>query len=183
MAGVEGTGTAIVLSGVSSAGKTSIGRALQRRLRRVAVFVPADDLDLPRPSRALDGLAIPDLLDLQDRLESLYFGLLAAAARRGFHAIGEVFLSSPAQLSRCRVELAEVPRLLVRVTTPAGIAERRERQRGDRHPGTVKGHLANDHLGDEFDLVLDTAGCTPEEAADRVVRRIEGRDGSLGSGR
>lgn len=172
-AGVDDRGVAILLSGVSSAGKTTIGKALQRRLDRLAVFVPADDLDLPRPSKSLDGRSDSELFALQDRLESLYLAVLVTIASRGFHAIGEVFISAPEQRERYRRELAPVQHLLVRVTAPPDVVQARERARGDRYSGTAAGHLARDRSGGGFDVVLDTALLSSESAADLVVARIQ----------
>lgn len=162
--------------------RTSIGKALQRGLERLAVFVPADDLELPRPAKALDGRSSAELLGLQDRLESLYVAMLVTIASRGFHAIGELFISSPAQLARYRCELSDVPNLLVRVTARPDVVESREEARGNRFVGTAAGHLARDAPGDGFDLVVDTSALSIESAAALVIesiQAIERRDPTL----
>ena len=99
--------------------------------------------------------------------------MLVTIATRGFHAIGEVFISSPEQMRRYRDELTSVRYLIVRVTAPLEVVEARERVRANRHLGTAARQIGLDRVHDGFDLTLDAAHLSTEAAADMVISRLQ----------
>jgi chloramphenicol 3-O-phosphotransferase len=176
---LQGPGTVVVLTGPSSAGKTSIAEQVRRRTTRPAIFLDGDDLDLPEDSAAvahLRQLPLHDVAPMEAQFHVGYFEALAAFANAGLHAIGEVLLKDAATYERLRAATAEVPSLTVVVRCDLDTRRRREQQRGDRQHGTVDWTTDLEWTPPDPDLTLDTQTLTPEQAADEIVRRLEQPD-------
>ena len=73
--------------------------------------------------------------------------------------------------------------LWVGVHCPVPVAEQRERERGDRTVGTVRGQYAVVHAHRTYDLDVDTSAATPRECAEAILAALESltsdRRGSL----
>lgn len=169
------TATVILLTGPSSAGKTSIGEALRRVLPRPTVFLNGDELDLPDDSeaqrwlRTLDPIAIPAL---EDQFHSGFYGALVAFAASGLHAVGEALFKKPAHLELFEAASAGATKLLIHVTCDEAILMRRELERGDREVGTAQRTAAQEWVPPRPDLVIDTAHVTAFEAAAAIRDRV-----------
>jgi chloramphenicol 3-O phosphotransferase len=65
--------------------------------------------------------------------------------------------------------------LWVGLHCPLPVLEQRERSRGDRRVGTVRGHHALVHSFRDYDVNLDTSVLNPEECAAAVVKEVRVR--------
>ena len=128
---------AVILSGPSSVGKTTIAHQLQRLAVRPAVFL-GDDVFVPSPSVVEDhiaALSAPEWSSWRDAFFRGYFEGLRAFVTNGFHAIGEVVFTDQARLDIAREVLADTPHLFVRVHCDTATRQARARARRDRPPG------------------------------------------------
>jgi chloramphenicol 3-O phosphotransferase len=58
---------------------------------------------------------------------------------------------------------------------PAGHAERRERERGDRSVGAARGHHGLVHTFKNYDVEVDTSVATSEECAQTILATLDAR--------
>ena len=56
---------------------------------------------------------------------------------------------------------------------PLPVAEQRERERGDRTVGTVRGQYAVVHAHRTYDLNADTSAATPRQCAEAILAALE----------
>jgi chloramphenicol 3-O phosphotransferase len=77
------------------------------------------------------------------------------------------------QLLRAAVDiLTDLPVLFVGLRLPREVAERRERERGDRGPGGAAAFYDLVHVHAVYDLELDTSRLSPEECALRIKESL-----------
>ncbi len=188
-------GKIIYLNGTSSAGKTTLARALQDRLPVPYLSVSLDTFtpmfprqyvavipfDLPIPPLAREGILLRH--ELRDgRL--LMENPLGPAARRfitgfrhairvlaatGNNVIVDDVLQEPELRAECVAILAGLPLLFVGVRCPTPIAAQRERERGDRLLGLAAWQAERVHRGAIYDVEVDTSLLDPDECAERIV--------------
>ena len=65
--------------------------------------------------------------------------------------------------------------LWVGVHCPLAIAEQRERERGDRIVGTVRGQHALVHTFRKYDIDIDTSVAAPQECAEAILAVLDAR--------
>jgi chloramphenicol 3-O phosphotransferase len=174
----------IFLNGCTSAGKTTLARALQHRLPGVWLHIGIDVGIAMLAERYFDH---PDGLwfdkDAQG-LVRLNFGFAAltalAAYRRGAAAIAatgvdliidEVLIPSDF-LADWQAVLPDVPLLMVGVHCDLVELERREAARGDRVIGQARGQLGQVHAHIVYDLEVDTGASSIEACAEAIAARI-----------
>ena len=63
------------------------------------------------------------------------------------------------------------------VHCPLALAEQRERERGDRIVGTVRGQHAVVHTFRNYDVDIDTSVATPRECAEAILAVLDARPG------
>src|SRR5687768_7742720 len=126
-------GTILVLSGTSSAGKTSIARELQEVLEGPWFGLGIDQFFGLIPER--------HWAKADERVVSGMFGCAATLARLGSNVIIDAVLYGP-RLAECVAVLRELPVLFVGVRCPLEVAQRRELERGDRTPGQAANQIA-----------------------------------------
>jgi chloramphenicol 3-O phosphotransferase len=61
------------------------------------------------------------------------------------------------------------------VHCPLAIAEQRERERGDRLVGTVRGQHVLVHTFRKYDADVDTSVATPQECAEAILAVLDAR--------
>lgn len=178
------TGRVILLNGTSSAGKTTLARAIQDESATPVVYWGIDILfglvppnwgggrDLSREGfwydRA-DGVVVVRYGPVGLRM--LRSGQVAAAAfaRGGDDLVIDELLLAPELMASWQTALVGLDVLLVRVTCPLAEAERRERGRRNP-PGLARGHFHAVHEhGVPYDLTVDTTTGTPTELARSVL--------------
>jgi chloramphenicol 3-O phosphotransferase len=193
-------GNIVFLNGTSSAGKTSISRALQNimptpMLRTgldhfcagvpISLFVCVDE-EGEHPAEVaaeVDGwlevyrdgtlVELPRVGPVGKRLLAGMYQAIAAVARAGNDVIMDDMIYDPEVLRSAVVALKDLPVLFVGVHVPVDIARQRELDRGDRSPGGAAIFLEHVHAHGTYDLELDTSMLTPEECAARIKTSLE----------
>lgn len=159
----------ILLSGASSAGKTSVVVELTRLLGPDRTTVTGFDAVLARVrSRHLLVLRRTKLLVAAHKQA-------VRAASPGRHVVIDTTLMTRGALEDAGLRLrGQLGALFVGVKPPLEVSERWESLRGDRPAGHARRHyqLVHYDLAPQYDLVLDTSRMTPAEAAQRVMRRL-----------
>ena len=159
-------GTIIVLNGASSAGKTTLARALQGVLAAPSLYVAGDTfvgMLPPGPFDAPSYLAVMALLP----------AFAASAASLGLNVVVDHLLSTRTWLKECAEHLAPHRAFLVGVRCSLEELERRERERGDRRVGAARAQLPFVHAHADYDVEVDTSAAPPEECARLIARRAE----------
>jgi chloramphenicol 3-O phosphotransferase len=181
-------GRVIFLNGTSSAGKTTLARAIQDESPTPFVYWGLDTLFGMVPPKWGGGRDGPlsregfwydrsgDAVVIrygQVGRRLLRSACVAAAgfARRGDDLVIDEMLLSPDIMTDWKFALGGLRVLLVRVTCPLDVAEERERDR--RHPiGLARGHFRTVHQHEEpYDMTLDTTTDTPAALARAVLPR------------
>jgi chloramphenicol 3-O phosphotransferase len=169
--------TAVVLNGTSSSGKTTIARALQELAPRRFLNFSIDSILYTLPPRDLDRIMSGgDLGDL--RIPELVRAFYSCA--RQLLELGHDLVLDHAVTARYHAELlleatAGHEVLLIGLECPTEVLRSRERARGDRREGMAELQQRTIHSWLEYDLLLDSAALTPEEAAARIVEALRTR--------
>ena len=173
------TGTVIFINGTSSSGKTSLVRALQQRLEQPYVDLGIDRFIFALPKRYLERPMWDDVLGHADRAgatgEALVTGMhhaSAAAARAGLNVIADHVLVELAWVQESARLFCDMPAYLVGIQCPLELLEERERSRKDRTLGQARTQFGVIHRYTIYDIEVDTAACSPEECAERVLARL-----------
>lgn len=181
-------GRVIFLNGTSSAGKTTLARAIQDESPTPFVYWGLDTLFSMVPPKwggGRDGRLSREgfWYDRSGDVVVIRYGQVgrrmlrtacvaaAAFARRGDDLVIDEMLLSPDIMTDWKFALGGLRVLMVRVTCPLDVAEERERDR--RHPlGLARGHFRTVHEHDvHYDMTLDTTTDTPAALARAVLPR------------
>jgi chloramphenicol 3-O phosphotransferase len=171
----------IVLNGVSSSGKTTIGRSLQAMLLPAAwLLLGIDDLIRAMPDEGLeDGSLLhigetgqveigPGWRDLE---ASWYIGVAAMVANGTCVIVDEVFLGGRSTQDRMRAAFAGLRMLWVGVQCDRDVARAREARRPDRVVGMAAYQAAVVHEDVGYDMTVDTSRSSPESCAATILPR------------
>jgi chloramphenicol 3-O phosphotransferase len=174
----------ILLNGSTSAGKTSIGRALQARLPEPYLLFGIDHVFpwLP-PSlcetregywfeRTADG-AMP--IFVGEGFLSVTRGwrrMVRAGVDAGLRLIVDDVLFDPRFLPDWQVVLAGCDVLMVGVRCDLAELQRREKARGDRGIGQALSQHEIAHAGVTYDLEVDTTATSAEICAAAILARL-----------
>ena len=173
----------IYLNGASSAGKSSIARALHEQLEDLYLDVPLDVFlwMVPPHGWEREGGAIMTppqdehglLVEFGPLCQSLFSGFhrsLGALASSGNNLIVDDVLLERHWLSEAVEALAAHEVCFVGVRCPVNIAEERERARDDRIVGTARGQFDQVHAHGVYDVEVDTSKLAPEACAERILK-------------
>lgn len=190
----------VVLNGGSSAGKSTIARAVQAGLSTPFLIFGVDTLiDAMPPALSTDPTDPMDLTDLTDptdpadpaglvitddgqvlpgaefrRLENGWYRGLAEMARAGVGVIlDEVFLGGAASQARVRAAFDGLRICWVAVRCDPAVAAAREAARGDRVAGMAALQAESVHLGVDYDLQVDSSALSLEVCARLIVAAVE----------
>ena len=205
-----GQGNVVLLNGTSSAGKSSIARALQEIMEAPYLHTGLDHFLARVPPRCFavsdgvdpaatdyfllvyrggaartvgeraEGVAVYADGTLADvrigpgglrRLAGMYRGIAALAAA-GVDVIVDDVIHDRRVLAAAVEALRDAPVLFVGLRVPREVAERRERERGDRGPGGAAAFYDLVHAHGVYDLELDTAAADPTECARRIKQAL-----------
>lgn len=162
----------LLVNGASSAGKTTLCRALQDEMDEPCLYLSPDTL-----------LFTPGVLPLWGRFDGSsswpgsrrrvfdgFFRSLAAFAEAGNLVIADIVLEDAAQFGDLRRAVAVCDVLFVGLHCPLDLLQRREIARGDRRLGDAATDFATVHTFSDYDL-----GCDATEAAEENARLIVAR--------
>jgi chloramphenicol 3-O phosphotransferase len=149
-------GAVILLNGASSAGKTTVARALQQQLDVPLWHLSIDHL---RESGAWPMARIrAGEFDWHGTRETFFEGFhraIPAIAAAGNHLVVEHIVETEAWLDRLLTLLDGLDVFFVGVHCPLAELERRERARGDRPIGDARRDFESVHSFVVYDLELD----------------------------
>lgn len=109
-------------------------------------------------------------------VEKVHLGFeyaIPALARAGNRIIVDYPFHYPDSLPRCLELVSEYRVLYVGVFCPVEALEQRERARGDRKIGLARYQASVVHLNSEYDVEADTHQLSPNQAAQKVISRLE----------
>ena len=167
----EPKGRIILLNGASSAGKSSIGRALLPLLPDPWFLVPVDAIGAIRSTvhtRVLDDAEISEMLR---RTRLGYHRSVAALASAGNDVIMDYPLSEQWRLADQLEILERYDVTLVEVRCSQEELDRRERDRGERPVGLARSQMMVYAYGD-CDIAVDTTSTGPDECAITIVKAL-----------
>jgi chloramphenicol 3-O phosphotransferase len=180
-------GRVVVLNGTSSSGKTTLARALQRRLEAADecwVVYSSDDFTPKLPPawikggkhtgrHAADGFVLEHVdgaFELRvgpvgHQILAAYRRAVAAAAHVGLNVIVDEVILTREEWDDWQVVLDGVEVLWVRVDIALDVVEARERERGDRMIGHARWQYDTVHRHATYGLTVDTGVLAPDAAA------------------
>src|SRR6266702_3468816 len=180
----------IVLNGTSSAGKTTLGKALQDILPTPYLLIGIDTVVFALPRRYVDELWTRELCRYEydgdriakivplPRYQAMVRGLhasVASLAGAGLDVIMDHCLVEPAWADDLLAAFAGLDLLRVGVVCPLAVVEERERSRGDRTLGWASAHYDVIHRYLPYDLTVDTSRADPSGCAEAVVAELARR--------
>jgi chloramphenicol 3-O phosphotransferase len=166
-------GTIILLNGVSSAGKTSLARALLDVLDGPYGHVSIDAFE----GMARQRLALPDAQDFYAAcLIPLLHGSAAAFAAAGVGVVVDTILTADSWIDDAAWRFAPFRTLFVGVHCAPAELRRRERVRRDRGGGRAEARLPLVHpliqTRGGYDLDVDTTTVAPEVCARQIAHHL-----------
>jgi chloramphenicol 3-O phosphotransferase len=177
----------ILLNGTSSAGKTSLARALQHQLPGLWLRLGVDHfLEMtPRKFHGVaagvqlvtqaDGTVPVRLGPIGEMVIESFHRAVSAVASAEVHVIVDDVLFEPQQLADWLCVLANHDVFFVGVRCRLAELESRERARGDREPGQARSQLGLVHVHDRYDYEVDTTSTGTEACAAAIVAALEQR--------
>ena len=167
-------GKIIFLNGTSSAGKTTLAKALQEKLQEPYYFLSFDSIRGMIPDKYRRGdFGVDVAWKLFFNAASWFNHSIKLFSDMGFNTVVEyTFEKSHKTLEECVELLHEYPVLFVHVTCPAEELRRREKERGDRQPGLAENLLKNLEPQDTYDITADTHNNSTEECADKIIETL-----------
>jgi chloramphenicol 3-O-phosphotransferase len=161
-------GKAILLCGVSSAGKTSLARAIQRQSSEVFYLLSIDDFISMAGERAIEADFARVVLEAVENL----CHTLRVLCDLGRNVIADVVCVNDGTetLAALIESMRQRPVLLVGVACDLVELERRERERGDRETGQARWQVEHAYGDMPSDLIADTTRESPEICAAAVLR-------------
>jgi len=163
----------IVLNGASSAGKTSIAKALQARLDAPYHHVQLDAFRAMEPPGYWDAWEqwAPGVLDI--KLAALCRAMHATVAEFSRHGQGVIFdtvIDKPDVWHYLQEDLAHCPVYLVGVVCSVEVLSHREQMRGDRKPGLAARQAPLVHADKAYDFQVDTTDCSADQCANEIAQ-------------
>lgn len=189
------SGTVIILNGPSVAGKSSIQKAIQDRMKTPYMAMGIDSILVAMmPQRYFLGQE-------EDRKEvlwgefsedetghplfHLFFGpkgrqviygmhdAIAAFAKNGNHVIVDHIQYEKEWMPHLVKTLEGIETYFVGVQLPLEVLESREEKRATSPKGHARSHYATVHEGVNYDLYVDSSKHSAEECAAQIVAHIE----------
>ncbi len=162
----------ILLNGVSSSGKSTVGRALQQVLPDPWFLFPVDALG---SMRSIEQTAAQSESEIEATLRRTCMGYHRAVAGLvsvGNHVIMDYPLSEPWRLRDLLDVLDGYDVTLVEVHCDAAELDRRERARGDRPLGLAASQVVCAH--EDRDISVDTTDTPPDACAHAIAESLPG---------
>ena len=154
-------GKIIFLNGVSSAGKSTLAKELQKRLAEPFLHLQLDAF--------IQMLPRTDDLDMFMRMVSGMNRSIAAMSEEQNNLIVDHVLVDKTLLDQCLQLLGARYVLFAGLSCPLEELERRERKRDTRRQGFARAQIKNIHQGKIYDIELDTYVLSVEECGEKVL--------------
>ena len=181
----------VLLNGTSSSGKTTLAKALQRRLPDPLLAIGIDTVVFALPGRWLDPPGWHEVFryagegdsltitagSLGDRLVAGLHRMVAGLADTGWDVVVDHVLLDVGWVKDAAATLAPYPLLSVGVRCPLAEVERREAARRDRTLGQARAQYESVHANVGYDVEVDTSQADPDECATTVAAAIAGHRG------
>ncbi|HMP39704.1 MAG TPA: AAA family ATPase [Roseiflexaceae bacterium] len=170
------SGQIIFLNGPSSAGKSTLAKAIQQQIDQPFWHVASDQFVAAQmlPARHAEGGDFAWHV-MRPRFFRAFHRCLPAIAGAEQNVIVDHVIEFEAWLYELVDLLAPYDVFFVGVYCPLEELERRERLRGDRMPGEARDHLQVVHSFAAYDATVDTSVATPAVHAADVIRAWHGR--------
>ncbi|MEM7018968.1 MAG: chloramphenicol phosphotransferase [Pseudomonadota bacterium] len=173
-------GQIIILNGTSSAGKTSIAKALQDVMDEVYIETGLDRFIWMMPSRYLRLPLWNDVLghathagEAGHHMVSGMHHAIAGLSRSGMNVVADHVMVEPAWVQECAELFSELPALFVGVRCELETLEQREKDRKDRTLGQAKAQYDLVHAHTVYDLEVDTANNSTEACVQQIVDYLQ----------
>jgi chloramphenicol 3-O phosphotransferase len=161
----------IVLNGASSAGKTSIARAIQCLADTPVLHASLDTFT--------DMFHWPAIADGEEKWECHRAGVanfhaaLPILASSRFPLVVDHVFEHPAWFDACCAALKGKKTYFVGVRCPISVLEAREKVRGDRRVGMARSQVDRVHEGKPYAMEVDTSIHSPEGCATEILKFVE----------
>jgi chloramphenicol 3-O phosphotransferase len=180
-------GQVIILNGVSSSGKTTLAKAIQKYGEDIWLHVAMDNFVAMLPDGSefdrdwfpvteveRDGVTLPHIGNGPGghNLLSQMRRLVKSLEQAGFNVLVDD-VADAAVIADYRRRLG-ASCFVIKVDAPLSELERRERERGDRLIGLAREQSSRVHEGIEYDFEVDTHAETPDALARQVLSAVGG---------
>ena len=169
-------GKIIFLNGVSSSGKTTIAKTLQKKLTEPYCLLNVDEFLHKMDERFLNDQEWLRAGGVEWIWKALgcFHKSIKLFSDTGLNVIADHVVQRQDWLDECLDLLRDNDVLFVHVTCPAEELSRREKERGDRQIGQgesqLKMLLPKDGV---YDITIDTFSSSKEECADEIIRLLD----------
>ena len=157
---------AIVLHGTTSAGKTSIARALQESATTPTFHVPMDAFACMSTRRHMRSDAE------RDEAFRLHCKCFRAAIRElvdsQFDLVLDLVLRDEAEFEACLASLSPRQVFVIGIYAPIEVLEERESLRNDRATGMAREQVGHSAYERAYAMRVNTSAASPQEAANRI---------------
>jgi len=181
-------GKIILLNGASSAGKSSIVRALQTILNEAYLEAGIDKFLFMLPTdylmkahlwhevigyeRGTNDELLPKVGNHGHQLMRGMHRAITGLAQTGNNVVADHVLLDKLWLADCLQVFEGFEVLFVGVMCPLNVLEAREKDRGDRTLGQAKGQAGIIHQNCIYDLEVDTSKLSAAECAEHIKSRL-----------
>ena len=169
-------GKIVFLNGVSSSGKTTIAKTLQKKLTEPYCWLSVDDFLHKMDERFLNDqewLRAGGIEWIWKALEGFHKSI-KTFSDTGLNVIVDHVVQKQSWLNECLDLLRDNDVLFVHVTCPPEELIRREKERGDRQIGQGESQLEMLLPKDEiYDIRIDTFNNSKEECADEIIKLLD----------
>jgi len=161
----------ILINGASSAGKSTLCKALQEHLAEPYIHLEEDRFvyNTYHPRYLVPGI----VEDIFARTMTGYYRSLRAFVSAGHNVLADTGLYSEDLVRQCTAELAGLPVWLIGVHCSLTELERREAQRPDRTVGTAKEQFESIHAHAVYDMEVDTSQMDSIQCAKLIKVLVE----------
>ncbi|MCJ8271259.1 MAG: chloramphenicol phosphotransferase CPT family protein [Psychrosphaera sp.] len=156
-------GKIIILNGTSSAGKSTLAKALQAQMKDVYLHCTSDAFwDMtPRDIKA-NSINFP-------RMKLAMAKSVRALAETGHNVIVDIVFNGSKSYLEMSGELKGLTVVMVKVQCDKEELQKRELARGDRKQGLAESQLDTVHVDVPYDEEVDTSKYSPFECAKQVM--------------
>jgi len=170
-------GKIIFLNGPSSAGKSTLTKAIQQQMDEPFWHVSSDQFVEAHmlPPRRDEGGDFAWWNVMRPRFFRAFHRCLPAIAGAEHNLIVDHVIEFADWMQELVELLAPYDVYFVGIHCPLAELERRERERGDRMAGEARDHLEVVHTFGPYDYEVDTRSKTPSDSAHRIIRTWEAR--------